>query len=91
MAAMSRLGETADETGDDVARGPLRLSAAAVAAPSDRAAEFGEGWWGLLPFFLAHDSDDGGNREFLDLENRVVHATMSRSRRTCATAWDSSV
>lgn len=83
MAAMSRLGEIADETDDDVERAPLRLSAV---APSDGAAEFGEGWWGLLPFFLAHESADSGDREFLDLENRAVHAAMSRSRRTCATA-----
>lgn len=87
MAAMSQLGEIGDVTEapseDDVAHGPFRSS--------DGAGVFGVDWRRLHPFFLARDSNDGGERAFLDLENLVVQATMSKSLRKWTNAWDSSV
>lgn len=78
MAAMSQLDEIGDvndaPSDSNVARSPFRSS--------EGAGVFDVGWCGLLPFFLERDSDDGGDRVFLDLENLVVHATMSRSLRT---------
>ena len=42
-------------------------------------------------FLLRASVAAGGDLVFLGLLKKVVHATMSMSLRTCATAWASSV
>lgn len=88
MATIPKLSEIGDEGEDaEVVLAQLLLSSVASAAPlppSDGSAEGSDReWWeDLLLFFLARDSSDDGDLAFLDLENLVVDATMSRSLRT---------